>query len=174
MSRLFPDRPPRLLPCLPHKSLGLKDFSTRDEDVKSRVLALQGAFPERFVLLPKAENNAWLEWYADVQESYGLPHALNISAPDRFPALANAFKYGAPPHAGVAPGVDRMVMLLTGSENIREVIAFPMNQKAQEPMMNSPHPVSEKQLRELHIKVRAQNVAPNAAAPAPAPAAPQA
>ena len=93
---------------------------------------------------------------------------------DRFPALANAFKYGAPPHAGVAPGVDRMVMLLTGSENIREVIAFPMNQKAQEPMMNSPHPVSEKQLRELHIKVRAQNVAPNAAAPAPAPAAPQA
>ena len=90
---------------------------------------------------------------------------------DRFPALANAFKYGAPPHAGVAPGVDRMVMLLTGSENIREVIAFPMNQKAQEPMMNSPHPVSEKQLRELHIKVRAQNVAPNAAAPA-APAVP--
>ena len=54
------------------------------------------------------------------------------------------------------------------------MIAFPMNQKAQEPMMNSPHPVSEKQLRELHIKVRAQNVAPNAAAPAPAPAAPQA
>ena len=90
---------------------------------------------------------------------------------DRFPALANAFKYGAPPHAGVAPGVDRMVMLLTGSENIREVIAFPMNQKAQEPMMNSPHPVSEKQLRELHIKVRAQNVAPNAPAPAAAPAA---
>ena len=89
---------------------------------------------------------------------------------DRFPALANAFKYGAPPHAGVAPGVDRMVMLLTGSENIREVIAFPMNQKAQEPMMNSPHPVSEKQLRELHIKVRAQNVAP-AATPAPAPQA---
>ncbi|MBQ7667182.1 MAG: hypothetical protein IJS46_04225, partial [Kiritimatiellae bacterium] len=92
---------------------------------------------------------------------------------NRFPALANAFKYGAPPHAGVAPGVDRMVMLLTGSENIREVIAFPMNQKAQEPMMNSPHPVSEKQLRELHIKVRAQNVAPGAPAAA-ATAAPAA
>lgn len=79
---------------------------------------------------------------------------------DRFPALANAFKYGAPPHAGIAPGVDRMVMLLTDSENIREVIAFPMNQKAEEPMMNSPHPVSEKQLRELHIKCREQNVKP--------------
>lgn len=79
---------------------------------------------------------------------------------ERFPALANAFKYGAPPHAGIAPGVDRMLMLLTGSDNIREVIAFPMNQRAEEPMMNSPHPVSEKQLRELHIKCRAQNVQP--------------
>ena len=91
----------------------------------------------------------------------------------RFPALANAFKYGAPPHAGIAPGVDRMLMLLTDSENIREVIAFPMNQRAQDLMMNAPSPVTEKQLRELHIKVRAQNVAPNAA-PAAEPAAPQA
>ena len=78
----------------------------------------------------------------------------------RFPALANAFQYGAPPHAGIAPGVDRMVMLLTDSENIREVIAFPMNGRAQDLMMNAPSPVTEKQLRELHIKVRAQNVAP--------------
>lgn len=84
----------------------------------------------------------------------------------RFPALANAFKYGAPPHAGIAPGVDRMVMLLTDSENIREVIAFPMNQRAQDLMMNAPAPVTEKQLRELHIKVRAQNVQPGASAPA--------
>ncbi len=83
----------------------------------------------------------------------------------KFPALANAFKYGAPPHAGIAPGVDRMVMLLTDSENIREVIAFPMNQRAEEPMMNSPHPVSEKQLRELHIKCRAQNVKPGETTP---------
>lgn len=87
---------------------------------------------------------------------------------ERFPALANAFKYGAPPHAGIAPGVDRMVMLLTDSENIREVIAFPMNQRAEEPMMDSPRPASEKQLRELHIKIRAQNVKPGTTdAPAP-------
>ncbi len=78
----------------------------------------------------------------------------------RFPALANAFKYGAPPHAGIAPGVDRMLMLLTDSDSIREVIAFPMNGRAQDLMMNAPSPVTEKQLRELHIKVRAQNVAP--------------
>ncbi|MGI6495205.1 MAG: aspartate--tRNA ligase [Kiritimatiellia bacterium] len=73
----------------------------------------------------------------------------------RFPALANAFKYGAPPHAGIAPGVDRMLMLLADSDNIREVIAFPMNQRAQDLMMNAPSAVTEKQLRELHIKLRA-------------------
>ncbi|MBO7298987.1 MAG: aspartate--tRNA ligase, partial [Kiritimatiellae bacterium] len=83
---------------------------------------------------------------------------------DRFPALSGAFKYGAPPHGGIAPGVDRMVMLLADAENIREVIAFPMNQRAQDLMMNAPAPVTEKQLRELHIKVRAQNVQPNAPA----------
>ncbi len=86
---------------------------------------------------------------------------------DRFPALSGAFKYGAPPHGGIAPGVDRMVMLLADAENIREVIAFPMNQRAQDLMMNAPAPVTEKQLRELHIKVRAQNVQPNAAATQP-------
>lgn len=83
---------------------------------------------------------------------------------DRFPALSGAFRYGAPPHGGIAPGVDRMVMLLADAGNIREVIAFPMNQRAQDLMMNAPAPVTEKQLRELHIKVRAQNVKPGTAA----------
>ena len=72
----------------------------------------------------------------------------------KFPAMYNAFTYGAPPHAGIAPGVDRMVMLLTGSPNIREVIAFPFNQQAQDLMMNAPAEVSVKQLRELHIEVK--------------------
>jgi len=71
----------------------------------------------------------------------------------RFGGMINAFKLGAPPHGGIAPGVDRMVMLLAGESNIREVIAFPMNQKAQDLMMNAPNTVSEKQLRELHIKL---------------------
>ena len=90
---------------------------------------------------------------------------------DRFPALSGAFKYGAPPHGGIAPGVDRMVMLLADAENIREVIAFPMNQRAQDLMMNAPAPVTEKQLRELHIKLRAQNIAPGAAEAAASPSA---
>jgi len=74
----------------------------------------------------------------------------------KFSGLLNAFRYGAPPHGGIAPGVDRIVMLLAGAENIREVIAFPMNQKAQDLMMGAPSSVTEKQLRELHIQLRSQ------------------
>ncbi len=71
---------------------------------------------------------------------------------EKFPALFNAFQYGAPPHAGIAPGVDRMIMLITGSETIREVIAFPMNSKAQDLMMGAPGNVTKEQLKEVHIK----------------------
>ena len=71
----------------------------------------------------------------------------------KFPAMYNAFCYGAPPHAGCAPGIDRIVMLLTGEESIREVITFPMNQKAQDLMMGAPSEVTQKQLDELHIAV---------------------
>jgi aspartyl-tRNA synthetase len=72
---------------------------------------------------------------------------------EKFGAMINAFKLGAPPHGGIAPGIDRIVMLLANEENIREVIAFPMNQKAQDLMMNAPAPVTQKQLKELHIKI---------------------
>ena len=71
----------------------------------------------------------------------------------KFPAMYNAFCYGAPPHAGAAPGVDRIIMLLTGEESIREVITFPMNQKAQDVMKGAPSEVTQKQLDELHIAV---------------------
>ena len=72
---------------------------------------------------------------------------------NRFSALFNAFHYGAPPHAGIAPGVDRMLMLLTGEESIREVIAFPMNSKAQDLLMSAPGIVTDRQLKDVHIKL---------------------
>ena len=71
----------------------------------------------------------------------------------KFPAMYNAFCYGAPPHAGIAPGVDRMIMLICGEESIREIIPFPMNKNAQDVMMDAPSVVTQKQLDELHIQV---------------------
>jgi aspartyl-tRNA synthetase len=67
--------------------------------------------------------------------------------------MLNAFKFGAPPHGGLAPGVDRMVMLLAGVENLREVTMFPMNQQAQDLLMQAPAAVAPEQLRELHIRL---------------------
>lgn len=74
----------------------------------------------------------------------------------KFPAMYNAFCYGAPPHAGIAPGVDRMVMLLAGEDSIREIIPFPMNKNAQDVMMGAPGEVTQRQLDELHIAVTAK------------------
>ena len=72
---------------------------------------------------------------------------------EQFGAMLDAFKYGAPPHGGIAPGIDRIVMLLAGVENIREIIAFPMNQQAQDLLMNAPSEISKDQLKELGIKL---------------------
>src|SRR5262249_54791206 len=83
-------------------------------------------------------------------EIAGYPRA-EVEA--RFGGMLNAFRFGAPPHGGLAPGIDRIVMLLAQEANLREVIVFPMNQNAQDLMMNAPSPVSPRQLRELHIKL---------------------
>jgi len=68
--------------------------------------------------------------------------------------MLEAFAYGAPPHGGIALGIDRIVMLLAGEENIREVIAFPKNQNAADIMFNAPSPVTEEQLADLHLRLR--------------------
>ena len=71
----------------------------------------------------------------------------------KFGGMLHALSLGAPPHGGIAPGVDRIVMLLCGEENLREVVLFPMNQRAEDLMMGAPSEASPKQLRELHIRV---------------------
>ena len=71
----------------------------------------------------------------------------------KFGALYNAFQFGAPPHAGMAPGVDRMIMLIAGEDSIREIIPFPMNKNAQDVMMGAPAEVEERQLRDVHIQI---------------------
>ena len=71
---------------------------------------------------------------------------------EQFAGMINAFKFGAPPHGGIAPGIDRIVMLIANEPNIREVIMFPMNGKAEDLMMNAPSEVDEIALRELHIR----------------------
>jgi len=76
---------------------------------------------------------------------------------EKFKALFNAFQYGAPPHAGIAPGIDRMIMLLLDEKSIREVVAFPMNSRAQDVMMGAPGFVTEAQLRDVHIKIRTKS-----------------
>ena len=72
---------------------------------------------------------------------------------EKFGGMIRAFKFGAPPHGGIAPGIDRITMLLANEQNIREVICFPLNQKAQDLLMQAPAEPTEKQLKELHLKI---------------------
>jgi aspartyl-tRNA synthetase len=75
---------------------------------------------------------------------------------EKFSGMINALSYGAPPHGGIAPGIDRIVMLLANEKNIREVTMFPMNQNAQDLMMNAPSEVNEKQLKELNLSLKSK------------------
>ena len=76
---------------------------------------------------------------------------------NKFSGMINALSYGAPPHGGIAPGIDRIIMLLAGEKNIREVTMFPMNQNAQDLMMNAPSIINDEQLKELNLVIKKKN-----------------
>ena len=141
------------------------------EKTKHRVLLPQFKLLQRFVLnrrvliliifgvllIPILYGNFNYKVYYKLDESLpnNLPYKVSTKdLKEKFTSLYTAFQYGAPPHAGMAPGIDRMLMLLKEEENIREVIAFPMNSNAQDLLVGSPNEVSEQQLREVHIKLR--------------------
>ena len=88
-----------------------------------------------------------------MKKAFALAGYGEESWKQKFGGMYRAFQYGAPPHGGIAPGVDRIVMLLAGEENLREVVLFPMNQRAEDLMMGAPSQVTAKQLRELHIRL---------------------
>ncbi len=88
-----------------------------------------------------------------MEKAFGLAGYPKEVLEAKFGGMLNALKLGAPPHGGIAPGVDRIVMLLCNEPNIREVVLFPMNQRAEDLMMNAPSEVTTKQLRELHIRL---------------------
>jgi len=92
--------------------------------------------------------------YPDLMvKAFELTGLTQQDVEDRFGGMYRAFQYGAPPHGGMAAGIDRMVMLLCGVQNLREITLFPMNQRAEDLLMGAPSPAELKQLRELHIRV---------------------
>ena len=90
-------------------------------------------------------------------KAFELTGKSRAEVEEQFGGLYRAFQYGAPPHGGAAFGIDRVVMLLCGAENLREITLFPMNQQAQDLLMGAPSPASAKQLRELHLRLNVQD-----------------
>jgi aspartyl-tRNA synthetase len=90
-------------------------------------------------------------------KAFELVGTSKAEVEERFGGMYRAFQYGAPPHGGMAAGVDRVVMLLCGAQNLREITLFPMNQRAEDPLMGAPSEASTKQLRELHLKLNLPN-----------------
>ena len=90
-------------------------------------------------------------------KAFELTGTSKAEVEERFGGMYRAFQYGAPPHGGMAAGVDRVVMLICGAQNLREITLFPMNQRAEDPLMGAPSPATTKQLRELHIKTNLPN-----------------
>lgn len=125
-----------------------------DADTKEKQLAIKAFQYDIVVNGIELSSGAIRNHRPDIMyKAFSMVGFDSQAVDDKFGGLINALKFGAPPHGGLAPGIDRMVMLLANEPNIREVICFPLNQSAQDLLMHAPNTITEKQLRELHIKL---------------------
>ena len=125
-----------------------------DADTKEKQLAIKAFQYDIVVNGIELSSGAIRNHKPDIMyKAFSMVGFDSQAVDDKFGGLINALKFGAPPHGGLAPGIDRMVMLLANEPNIREVICFPLNQSAQDLLMHAPNTITEKQLRELHIKL---------------------
>src|SRR2546423_7257520 len=129
-------------------------FLTLDPNDKDALLSLKAVQYDIVCNGIELSSGAIRNHRPDVmRKAFGIAGYGDNVLEEKFGGMLRALQYGAPPHGGIAPGIDRIVMLLCGEENLREVVVFPMNQKAEDLLMGAPSEVSPKQLRELHIRL---------------------
>jgi len=135
-------------------NMAADEFLALDAKDQDRILAIKAIQYDIVCNGVELSSGAIRNHRPDImKKAFGIAGYSEAVLEQKFGGMLNALSYGAPPHGGIAPGIDRIVMLLAGEENLREVVLFPMNQKAEDLMMGAPSEVSAKQLKELHIKL---------------------
>jgi aspartyl-tRNA synthetase len=135
-------------------NMALDEFLRLDAKDRERILAIKAVQYDIVCNGIELSSGAIRNHRPDVmRKAFAIAGYGDDVLEQKFGGMLRALQYGAPPHGGIAPGIDRIVMLLCGEENLREVVLFPMNQRAEDLMMGAPSEVSAKQLRELHIRL---------------------
>src|SRR5262249_14145894 len=135
-------------------NLPVEEFLALDSNDRDNILALKAIQYDVVCNGVELSSGAIRNHRPEVmKKAFDIAGYEEASLEERFGGMLHALWLGAPPHGGIAPGIDRIVMLLCGEENLREVVLFPMNQRAEDLMMGAPSDVSPRQLRELHIRV---------------------
>jgi aspartyl-tRNA synthetase len=135
-------------------NLAAEDFLKLDAKDKDKILALKAIQYDIVCNGVELSSGAIRNHRPDVmRKAFAIAGYGEKVLEQKFGGMLRALSYGAPPHGGIAPGIDRIVMLLCDEENLREVVLFPMNQQAEDLLMGAPSEVSPKQLRELHIRL---------------------
>src|SRR6516162_5977017 len=135
-------------------NMAAEDFLALDPGARDRILSLRAIQYDIVCNGVELSSGAIRNHRPDVmRKAFAIAGYGEDALEQKFGGMLRALSLGAPPHGGIAPGIDRIVMLLAGEENLREVVLFPMNQRAQDLMMGAPSEVSARQLRELHIRL---------------------